>query len=131
MAEEILVTESAAKLAEEAGVSLEEVEGTGTDGRILKSDVEGYLEERGAESIGLEPEEYVGYAQSGYIDESLYPRFRISVLRVEKANLALQLADHNRNMAALMEAGDYRVSTTSILDSPSEFQIIVVLQRAG
>jgi pyruvate/2-oxoglutarate dehydrogenase complex dihydrolipoamide acyltransferase (E2) component len=45
---EVDATESAVALAEENGVDLSEVEGTGTDGRITKADVQAYLDENPA-----------------------------------------------------------------------------------
>lgn len=44
--ESISASPQAAKLAEEEGVSLSKVEGSGADGRVLKSDVESALEEK-------------------------------------------------------------------------------------
>jgi len=43
-AEEPDATSSARKLAEELGIDLAEVEGTGSGGRIVKSDVEGFAQ---------------------------------------------------------------------------------------
>lgn len=43
--EELDATDTAVELAEEHGVDLTKVEGTGADGRILKSDVEAVIQE--------------------------------------------------------------------------------------
>lgn len=58
-----------------------------------------------------------------------YPAFRISYLRIEKSQLAVQLAEHNRNMSDLLEQGNYEVVSATVQDSASEIAIIVVLQR--
>lgn len=42
-------TPDAAALAEEEGIDLDEIEGTGKDGRVLKADVEEYLNAQGEE----------------------------------------------------------------------------------
>lgn len=43
---EVDATESARELAQQEGVNLREVQGTGTDGRVTKGDVEDYLDAR-------------------------------------------------------------------------------------
>lgn len=59
---EIDATEAALELAEELGVDLSEVEGSGADGRITKPDVEAFLEEV--------PEEDV---EEAMVDEEVFP----------------------------------------------------------
>lgn len=59
------ITPSALRLVTENNVNIEEVEGTGTDGRILVADVEDYLNsaetENGAETEPLEDEDDADY----------------------------------------------------------------------
>ena len=45
------VNKNAKKFAEEYGVELSSIEGTGRGGRIIKEDVEGYVESLGLEKI--------------------------------------------------------------------------------
>ena len=45
MTEEVEATDAAVELAEEEGVDLSEIEGTGSDGKVLKSDVQDALDE--------------------------------------------------------------------------------------
>lgn len=54
--EEILATDGAVELAEEANLDLSEVEGSGDDGKIYKKDVENYL----SSAIETVQEEEVG-----------------------------------------------------------------------
>ena len=58
-----------------------------------------------------------------------YPAFRISVLRIEKSRLAQDVAEHNANMGKLIEDGNYQVIDSSVSDTPTELQIVLILQR--
>ena len=63
------------------------------------------------------------------VEAVTYPAFRISVIRIQKSQIALELPQHNANMSQLIEEGNYEVVTASVQDSASELQIIVVLQK--
>lgn len=56
-APEVKVSPAAAKLAEELGVDLSDVEGTGSGGSITKGDVENAAEDSSDEDDGDEPED--------------------------------------------------------------------------
>lgn len=61
--------------------------------------------------------------------KSVYPSFRLSVLRIEKSRIAQDIEEHNANMGKLIEEGNYQVIDASVSDSPTELQVVLVLQR--
>ena len=56
MPEEVTATAEAEELAEKHGVDLSEVKGTGTDGKVLKGNVQDFLDARETEEAEPEPE---------------------------------------------------------------------------
>lgn len=61
--------------------------------------------------------------------QNSFPSFRISVLRIQKNRIVNDIQEHNANMGKLIEEGNYQVISSSVSDSPTELQVVLVLQR--
>src|SRR5690625_4578142 len=68
----IKVSPLARKLAEEKGIDLEEVDGTGDGGRIIKRDIDNFKpQEKATSTKGARPAEFIPAGEEGYYDTSI------------------------------------------------------------
>jgi hypothetical protein len=58
-----------------------------------------------------------------------YPYFRMSILEINKDQLAQDIAMHNENMGALLRDGNYEIKAVSIQDSATVLNVVMVMQR--
>lgn len=59
----------------------------------------------------------------------VYDDFRIVVLRIQKTNIFAEIEQHNLMVSEVLRQGNYEIKDSNIQDSPTELQMVLVLQR--